>query len=97
MARQVAEVFTEVLIAPEYEDGAVEILAARKNIRLLRTPARARRHVEYRQICGGLLVQQGDLYQAPGDDPAAWQLAAGPAASPRCWPTWPSPGTRCAR
>ncbi|HEX4791649.1 MAG TPA: bifunctional phosphoribosylaminoimidazolecarboxamide formyltransferase/IMP cyclohydrolase [Actinospica sp.] len=82
MARQVAEVFTEVLIAPEYEEGAVEILAARKNIRLLRTPARARRRVEFRQICGGLLVQQGDLFQAPGDDPAAWQLAAGPAATP---------------
>ncbi len=81
MARQVAEVFTEVLIAPEYEDGAVEILAARKNIRLLRTPARARRHVEFRQICGGLLVQQGDLYQAPGDATEAWTLAAGPAAS----------------
>ena len=82
MARQVAEVFTEVLIAPAYEDGAVEILAARKNIRLLRTPARARRREEFRQICGGLLVQQGDLFQAPGDDPSAWQLAAGPAASP---------------
>ncbi|HTJ71844.1 MAG TPA: bifunctional phosphoribosylaminoimidazolecarboxamide formyltransferase/IMP cyclohydrolase [Actinospica sp.] len=81
MARQVAEVFTEVLIAPEYEDGAVEILAARKNIRLLRTPAKARRHVEFRQICGGLLVQEGDLYQAPGDAVDAWQLAAGPAAS----------------
>src|SRR6185312_9872406 len=52
-----------------------------KNIRLLRTPARARRRVEFRQICGGLLVQEGDLYQAPGDEPSAWQLAAGPAAS----------------
>ena len=82
MARQVAEVFTEVLIAPEYEPGAVEILAARKNIRLLRTPARARRHVEFRQICGGLLVQEGDLFQAPGDATPAWTLAAGAAASP---------------
>jgi phosphoribosylaminoimidazolecarboxamide formyltransferase/IMP cyclohydrolase len=82
MAEQVAKVFTEVVIAPEFEEGVVEILSARKNIRLLRTPARARRHVEYRQICGGLLVQQGDLYQAPGDDPAAWQLAAGQPASP---------------
>lgn len=81
MAHQVADIFTEVLVAPDYEDGAVEILAARKNIRLLRTPARARRRVEFRQICGGLLVQEGDLYQAPGDDPSAWQLAAGPAAS----------------
>jgi phosphoribosylaminoimidazolecarboxamide formyltransferase/IMP cyclohydrolase len=81
MARQVAEIFTEVIVAPGYEDGAVEILSAKKNIRLLRTAATARRAAEYRQICGGLLLQVGDNFQAPGDDPASWRLAAGPAAS----------------
>ena len=35
MARQVAEVFTEVIVAPGYDDGAVEMLARKKNIRLL--------------------------------------------------------------
>jgi phosphoribosylaminoimidazolecarboxamide formyltransferase/IMP cyclohydrolase len=81
MARQVAEVFTEVIVAPDYEDGAVEILSAKKNIRLLRTRATARRATEYRQISGGMLLQSGDDFQAPGDDPANWRLAAGAAAS----------------
>ncbi len=81
MARQVAEVFTEVIVAPDYEEGAVEILTAKKNIRLLRTGSRARRQTEYRQICGGLLLQVGDNFQSPGDDPANWRLASGPAAS----------------
>ncbi len=80
MARQVAEVFTEVIVAPGYEDGAVEILSAKKNIRLLRTSASARRATDFRQICGGMLLQAGDNFQAPGDDPANWRLAAGPAA-----------------
>jgi phosphoribosylaminoimidazolecarboxamide formyltransferase/IMP cyclohydrolase len=82
MARQVSEVFTEVIVAPAYEDGAVEILSAKKNIRLLRTGATGRRALDYRQICGGLLLQVGDNFQADGDDPANWKLAAGPAAEP---------------
>jgi phosphoribosylaminoimidazolecarboxamide formyltransferase / IMP cyclohydrolase len=82
MARQVSEVFTEVIVAPDYEDGAVEILSAKKNIRLLRTAATSRRAAEYRQICGGLLLQVGDNFQADGDDPVNWKLAAGPAADP---------------
>ncbi|MGZ4639781.1 MAG: bifunctional phosphoribosylaminoimidazolecarboxamide formyltransferase/IMP cyclohydrolase, partial [Actinomycetes bacterium] len=36
--------------------------------------------LEWRQICGGVLVQEADLATAPGDDPAAWTLAAGAAA-----------------
>ena len=39
MAEQVAEVFTEVVVAPGYEDGAVEVLTRKKNIRLLVVPA----------------------------------------------------------
>ena len=35
MAGQIAEVFTEVVVAPGYDEGVVEILAAKKNIRLL--------------------------------------------------------------
>ena len=40
MAEQVAEVFTEVVVAPAYDDGAVEVLTAKKNIRLLVVRAR---------------------------------------------------------
>ena len=51
MAEQVAEIFTEVVVAPGYEDGAVEVLAAKKNIRLLAVRPRAPRGgVETRPI-----------------------------------------------
>ena len=78
MAEQVAEVFTEVVLAPSYAPGALEILTRKKNVRLLRLPgAGARGGVEMRPISGGLLLQQRDLVDAPGDDPASWTLATG--------------------
>ncbi|MEU7619219.1 bifunctional phosphoribosylaminoimidazolecarboxamide formyltransferase/IMP cyclohydrolase [Micromonospora rifamycinica] len=80
LAGQVAEIFTEVLVAPEFEPGAVEILQGKKNIRLLRAPAFAPLPAEWRQVTGGILVQQRDRLDAEGDDPANWKLATGEAA-----------------
>ncbi|HSN43852.1 MAG TPA: bifunctional phosphoribosylaminoimidazolecarboxamide formyltransferase/IMP cyclohydrolase, partial [Propionibacteriaceae bacterium] len=81
MARQVAEVFTEVVVAPGYEDGAVEILAAKKNIRLLEcAPTRRGGGGSTRIIDGGMLMQHADAFQAEGDDPANWQLVSGEGA-----------------
>ena len=77
MAEQVAEIFTEVIVAPAYEDGAVEVLARKKNIRVLRCADAPAVTVETRPIEGGLLVQTRDLLQAEGDDPATWTPAAG--------------------
>jgi len=77
MAEQVAEVFTEVIIAPGYAAGAVEVLARKKNIRILVAAPPARGGVELRPVTGGLLVQDRDLIDAPGDDPASWTLAGG--------------------
>ena len=77
MAEQVAEVFTEVIVAPDYEDGAVEVLARKKNIRVLRCPAAPGTVTEVTPIEGGALVQTADRFQAEGDDPAHWTLAAG--------------------
>ncbi len=131
LARQIAEVFTEVVIAPGFDAEALDILSAAKNIRLLRcaspggrppqpppllggsspqTPlggtqppgARAPSGppgpsgpsgslgpsggllgaMEWRQVTGGILVQSVDRVDQPGDDPANWQLRAGPAATP---------------
>ena len=81
MARQVAEVFTEVVVAPGYEAGAVEILAAKKNVRLLECAPLERGGVETRPISGGMLMQVRDAIDADGDDPAGWTLATGEAAS----------------
>ncbi|MEO5854361.1 MAG: bifunctional phosphoribosylaminoimidazolecarboxamide formyltransferase/IMP cyclohydrolase, partial [Nocardioides sp.] len=80
MARQVAEIFTEVVVAPGYADGAVEVLAAKKNIRLLECAPLRRGGAELRPISGGALLQHRDLVDAAGDDPATWTLAAGEPA-----------------
>ncbi|KQU06761.1 phosphoribosylaminoimidazolecarboxamide formyltransferase [Rhodococcus sp. Leaf7] len=79
MAEQVAEIFTEVIIAPSYADGALGVLQRKKNIRVLiceppqPTP-------EIKQISGGLLLQDRDLLDAEGDDPSGWTLAVGEPA-----------------
>ncbi|WP_407952154.1 bifunctional phosphoribosylaminoimidazolecarboxamide formyltransferase/IMP cyclohydrolase [Plantactinospora sonchi] len=81
LAEQVAEIFTEVVVAPDFEPGAVDVLSGKKNIRLLRAPGWAPLPAEWRQVSGGVLVQMADRVDAPGDDPAAWQLATGTPAS----------------
>ncbi|WP_182524415.1 bifunctional phosphoribosylaminoimidazolecarboxamide formyltransferase/IMP cyclohydrolase [Nocardioides dongkuii] len=82
MARQVAEVFTEVIVAPAYDEGAVEVLQGKKNIRILVAPVDAGAAVETRPISGGLLMQHVDHVDAEGDDPSSWTLASGEPASP---------------
>ena len=80
MAEQVAEIFTEVIIAPSYADGAVDVLSRKKNIRILRADSPQSAQVEIRQISGGLLLQERDMLTADGDSTANWQLACGDAA-----------------
>jgi phosphoribosylaminoimidazolecarboxamide formyltransferase / IMP cyclohydrolase len=81
LAEQVAEVFTEVVVAPSYEDGALEVLQGKKNIRVLRCPPDDHPDaVELRGISGGVLVQRVDRVDAPGDDPSTWTLTTGDAA-----------------
>jgi phosphoribosylaminoimidazolecarboxamide formyltransferase/IMP cyclohydrolase len=83
MARQVAEIFTEVIIAPEYAGGALDVLTAKKNLRILVVEPPARGGVESRRIDGGLLVQLSDTVDADHDQAANWQLVAGQPASER--------------
>ncbi len=77
MAETVADIFTEVIVAPAYEPGAVEILARKKNIRILVASEPLVGGIELRQISGGVLLQQRDALDAAGDDPANWTLATG--------------------
>jgi phosphoribosylaminoimidazolecarboxamide formyltransferase/IMP cyclohydrolase len=81
MAEQVAEIFTEVVVAPGYDDGAVEVLSARKNLRILECAPASRGGTEMRGISGGLLLQARDAVDAPGDDPSTWTLVCGDPAS----------------
>ncbi|PWI43764.1 bifunctional phosphoribosylaminoimidazolecarboxamide formyltransferase/IMP cyclohydrolase [Streptomyces sp. ICBB 8177] len=81
LAEQVAEIFTEVIAAPAYEDGAVEVLARKKNIRVLRVEGTPAQPTDLKLISGGAVVQHTDVFQAEGDDPANWTLATGEALS----------------
>jgi phosphoribosylaminoimidazolecarboxamide formyltransferase / IMP cyclohydrolase len=81
MAEQVAEVFTEVVVAPGYDEGAVDVLARRKSIRILVCAPARNGGIETRGISGGLLIQASDAVGADGDDPATWTLAAGEPVS----------------
>jgi phosphoribosylaminoimidazolecarboxamide formyltransferase/IMP cyclohydrolase len=72
--------FFEVIVAPEYEDASVTMLARRwKNVRILSVAGferRTRRTMSYRSVPGGMLVQERDLKRAHTGD---WQHVAGPA------------------
>lgn len=79
MAQQIKPVFTEVIIAPSYEDEALELLETKKNLRIL-VAEHEDRGEDQRPISGGTLIQEADVYQAGGDDPANWTLACGEPA-----------------
>jgi phosphoribosylaminoimidazolecarboxamide formyltransferase/IMP cyclohydrolase len=87
MAAQVAEVFTEVVIAPDFEPAALKILTAKKNQRLLRCPAPSSgiasgtAGLDWRQVSGGMLMQTRDTGTEPGDSAASWKLVAGSPVS----------------
>ncbi len=89
MAEAVAEIFTEVIVAPGFAADALAVLTAKKNVRLLVASAPVRGGVETRPISGGLLMQQRDLINASGedaegnptgDDPSRWRLVSGEPA-----------------
>ncbi|WP_156812274.1 bifunctional phosphoribosylaminoimidazolecarboxamide formyltransferase/IMP cyclohydrolase [Alloscardovia criceti] len=80
MARNVKPIFTEVIVAPDYEAEALEILQTKKNLRILKVPVAPVAHPQIRQIDGGLLVQDMDVFQSEGDDVQNWTLVAGEAA-----------------
>jgi phosphoribosylaminoimidazolecarboxamide formyltransferase/IMP cyclohydrolase len=63
-ARALVEIFTEVIIAPGYEERALEVLRTKKNLRVLRGVGSNRElGLEYKQISGGMLVQTADTHQ----------------------------------
>ena len=67
-ARAVTEIFTEVIIAPDYAEAALEVLRAKKNLRVLRAgEPRPAAGLEYRQITGGMLVQSRDTHRLTRD------------------------------
>ena len=79
-AAQIAEVFTEVVVARAFSEEAVELLTRKKNIRLLRAPAWAPAELELKPISGGVLAQRPDRVDADGDAAERWRLVTGDPA-----------------
>ncbi len=79
MAEQVAEVFTEVIIAPAFESAALEILMKKPSLRILTCPITRISPLEIRPVSGGALVQETDLIGAPGDSADNWRQVTGDA------------------
>lgn len=81
MAQSVRPIFTEVIVAPDYEPEALALLQEKKkNLRILKVAEPPKSKLQFRQIDGGLLVQSTDLIDATGDMPDAWKLVAGETA-----------------
>jgi phosphoribosylaminoimidazolecarboxamide formyltransferase / IMP cyclohydrolase len=59
-ASAIAEIFTEVVIAPSFDDGALETLRAKTSLRILQAPDPSVDDLEFRSVSGGLLVQEAD-------------------------------------
>ena len=81
MAEPLSQVFTEVIIAPEYEPAALEILMKKPSIRILTCPNTKLSPLEIRPVSGGVLLQNTDKIDAPGDDCANWNQVTGEKVS----------------
>jgi len=82
MAKNLSEIFTEVVIAPSFTDEAIAILSKKPSIRLLTIDGYAISREELRPISGGLLIQESDLIDADGDHPKNWKQVSGDAVTP---------------
>jgi phosphoribosylaminoimidazolecarboxamide formyltransferase/IMP cyclohydrolase len=79
-AKRIAGIFTEVVVAPGFDEEALAVLAAKPSLRLVQVDlARPARRLAVRSVAGGLLAQEPDL---GGDDPAGWTLQAGDLPGP---------------
>ena len=81
MAQPLSQIFTEVIIAPEYEPAALEILMKKPSIRILTCPNTNLSPLEIRPISGGVLLQNTDKINAPGDDCENWKQVTGQKVS----------------
>lgn len=69
VAASVNEIFTEVVVAPDFADEALEIFQKKKNLRVLRVRKNENTaSLEYKQISGGFLVQDRDILQISAKD-----------------------------
>lgn len=77
MATPLSDVFTEVLIAPDYDADALELLMKKPSIRILKCALPSTVPLELRPVSGGILLQETDLIDAHGDSPSGWKQVSG--------------------
>ncbi len=82
MALTLSEIFTEVVVAPSFSPKALDILRRKPSIRILQCESSEISHREFRPVSGGMLIQESDLIDAPGDDAQNWTQVCGPQVSP---------------
>ena len=81
MAESVRPIFTEVIVAPDYEPEALELLRTKKkNLRILKVANPPVLDLQVHPIDGGALVQSADKIDAFGDNPENWTLVSGDPA-----------------
>lgn len=80
-ANQLTELFIEVLIAPNFDNAALEQLIKKPNLRILKSEVNSIGEMEVRPITGGLLLQDNDLINQPGDLVQNWQQVSGEKVS----------------
>ena len=78
MAEPLSKVFTEVVVAPDYDQDALELLMKKPSIRILKAELTPLDRFELRPVSGGVLLQETDLINADGDSPAQWKQVCGP-------------------
>ena len=77
MAESLSKIFTELLIAPDYDADALAVLRKKPSIRILKCDATVINRLELRPVSGGVLLQGTDLIDAEGDSPANWNQVSG--------------------
>ena len=77
MAEPLSKIFTEVLIAPDYDADALELLMKKPSIRILKCDVTSINSFELRPVSGGVLLQATDLIDVAGDSPANWTQVSG--------------------
>jgi phosphoribosylaminoimidazolecarboxamide formyltransferase / IMP cyclohydrolase len=82
MATALGDVFTEVVIAPDFESEALEILAVKKNLRVMSANAASPLPFDVRPVDGGLLVQQPDPVAGRSDE---WRVVTAAQPSDEQW------------
>ena len=77
MAESLSKIFTEVLIAPDFDHDALELLMKKPSIRILKCDVTTIHPLELRPVSGGMLLQATDEIDAQGDSPAQWNQVSG--------------------